>query len=200
MRDERSWRRSNRPVTGRAARRRSPRRVTSNAESAFRIAGGYALEAKAAGHPARPRLHEDDLKASPESCRVAGACASSWRSCFIREPDFPDLDEPTNHLDLPSLVWVESYLQDFRGTLLFVSHDRALLEPPGDDHPAPFRRQGDALPRQLRRLPRSARGAPRARAGRCSISCAAAASGMQRSSSALAPKPPKPRRPSRGSK
>ena len=46
---------------------------------------------------------------------------------FIREPDFLILDEPTNHLDLPSLMWVEGYLQSFRGTLLFVSHDRALL-------------------------------------------------------------------------
>ena len=46
---------------------------------------------------------------------------------FIREPDFLILDEPTNHLDLPSLVWVENFLKSFKGTVLFVSHDRSLL-------------------------------------------------------------------------
>ena len=46
---------------------------------------------------------------------------------FLNDPDFLILDEPTNHLDLPSLMWVENYLQTFKGTLLFVSHDRNLL-------------------------------------------------------------------------
>ena len=32
-----------------------------------------------------------------------------------------------NHLDLPSLVWVENFLKSFKGTVLFVSHDRSLL-------------------------------------------------------------------------
>ena len=46
---------------------------------------------------------------------------------FLNEPDFLILDEPTNHLDLPSLVWVENFLRSFRGTILFVSHDKTLL-------------------------------------------------------------------------
>ena len=46
---------------------------------------------------------------------------------FLNRPNFLILDEPTNHLDLPSLVWVEKWLQAFTGTLLFVSHDRTLL-------------------------------------------------------------------------
>ncbi len=46
---------------------------------------------------------------------------------FVSDPDFLILDEPTNHLDLPSLVWVESFLANYKGTLLFVSHDLALL-------------------------------------------------------------------------
>ena len=51
---------------------------------------------------------------------------------FVREPDFLILDEPTNHLDLPSLVWVESFLKSFKGTVLFVSHDRSLLNNLGE--------------------------------------------------------------------
>ena len=46
---------------------------------------------------------------------------------LISKPDFLILDEPTNHLDLPSIEWLEQYLQNFPGTLLFVSHDRAFL-------------------------------------------------------------------------
>ncbi|MGV8949418.1 MAG: ABC-F family ATP-binding cassette domain-containing protein [Candidatus Paracaedibacter sp.] len=46
---------------------------------------------------------------------------------LVNNPNFLILDEPTNHLDLPSLIWLENYLQTFEGTLLFVSHDRSLL-------------------------------------------------------------------------
>lgn len=47
---------------------------------------------------------------------------------FVNKPNFLILDEPTNHLDLPSLIWVERWLQSYEGTLLFVSHDRSLLD------------------------------------------------------------------------
>ncbi|USO02388.1 MAG: ABC-F family ATP-binding cassette domain-containing protein [Alphaproteobacteria bacterium] len=46
---------------------------------------------------------------------------------LINRPNFLVLDEPTNHLDLPSIEWFESYLKDFDGTVLFVSHDKDLL-------------------------------------------------------------------------
>ncbi|MBN2164359.1 MAG: ATP-binding cassette domain-containing protein [Pontiellaceae bacterium] len=43
------------------------------------------------------------------------------------EPDILILDEPTNHLDIESIQWLESFLQRYRGTLFFVTHDRAFL-------------------------------------------------------------------------
>ena len=43
------------------------------------------------------------------------------------EPDVLLLDEPTNHLDVDSIDWLEGFLRNFRGSLLFVTHDRALL-------------------------------------------------------------------------
>ena len=42
-------------------------------------------------------------------------------------PDILLLDEPTNHLDFPSVIWLETYLQSFKGTVLIVSHDREFL-------------------------------------------------------------------------
>ena len=38
------------------------------------------------------------------------------------------LDEPTNHLDIDAIAWLENWLQDYRGTLLLVSHDRDFLD------------------------------------------------------------------------
>jgi ATP-binding cassette subfamily F protein uup len=44
------------------------------------------------------------------------------------EPDVLLLDEPTNHLDVESIEWLESFLARFRGSLLFVTHDRTFLQ------------------------------------------------------------------------
>ena len=44
------------------------------------------------------------------------------------EPDLLLLDEPTNHLDIPSILWLEKFLQGWNGTILFVTHDRSFLQ------------------------------------------------------------------------
>ena len=44
------------------------------------------------------------------------------------EPDLLLLDEPTNHLDLDTIAWLESWLSGYRGAVLIVSHDRAVLD------------------------------------------------------------------------
>ncbi|MGZ3709041.1 MAG: ABC-F family ATP-binding cassette domain-containing protein, partial [Bdellovibrionota bacterium] len=46
---------------------------------------------------------------------------------LLLEPDLLLLDEPTNHLDLESLLWLEEFLQNYRGAMLLVSHDSAFL-------------------------------------------------------------------------
>ncbi len=47
---------------------------------------------------------------------------------LAQEPDVWFLDEPTNHLDIETIEWLEQLLQEFRGTLVFVSHDRTLMQ------------------------------------------------------------------------
>jgi ATP-binding cassette subfamily F protein uup len=47
---------------------------------------------------------------------------------LVAEPDLLLLDEPTNHLDIDSIVWLEEFLRQFRGSLLFITHDRSFLQ------------------------------------------------------------------------
>ena len=46
---------------------------------------------------------------------------------LLEQPDLLMLDEPTNHLDLPSIEWLENYLQTYQGTVIVVSHDKFFL-------------------------------------------------------------------------
>ncbi len=46
---------------------------------------------------------------------------------LLMDPDILLLDEPTNHLDLESLLWLEEFLQQFKGAMLLISHDTAFL-------------------------------------------------------------------------
>jgi len=48
-------------------------------------------------------------------------------SLLYQRPDLLLLDEPTNHLDIPSIRWLEQYLQGFRGAMVLVSHDKDFL-------------------------------------------------------------------------
>ena len=47
---------------------------------------------------------------------------------LVAAPDLLLLDEPTNHLDLETMAWLETFLMDFAGTVLFVTHDRVFLQ------------------------------------------------------------------------
>lgn len=71
-----------------------------------------------------------ELDADAEFSRLSGGLKrrALLAKALAGEPDLLLLDEPTNHLDIEAIAWLEEFLLGFGGTVLFVTHDRALLQ------------------------------------------------------------------------
>jgi len=102
-----------------------------------RIAAAHEAHAHAEGYSARARaaalLHGLGF-ASTDLERSVAEFSGGWRMrlnlarALMCPSDLLLLDEPTNHLDLDAIVWLESWLAGYSGTLLLVSHDREFLD------------------------------------------------------------------------
>ncbi|MDR1514136.1 MAG: ATP-binding cassette domain-containing protein, partial [Synergistaceae bacterium] len=97
-------------------------------ERDFTHRGGYEFEAAA-------KKVLKGLGFAPEDAlRGCGEFSGGWRmrialaGVLLHKPDLLLLDEPTNHLDTESMEWLEGWLRDHRGVLIFVSHDRRFAD------------------------------------------------------------------------
>ena len=75
----------------------------------------------------------DALQCPPPDAKVANLSGGERRRValcrlLLRQPDVLLLDEPTNHLDTESVQWLESHLQQYKGTVIAVTHDRYFLD------------------------------------------------------------------------
>lgn len=100
----------------------------SHALADFELAGGYEMEHKTA------EVLEGLGFATHDLSRPYNSFSGGWRMrvllarMILQKPDLLLLDEPTNHLDLPSIEWLEKYLQGYPGSVVMVSHDRFFLD------------------------------------------------------------------------
>ena len=69
------------------------------------------------------------LNADAKICDLSGGWLRklALAKALVTDPDILLLDEPTNHLDIESVLWLEKFLKDFGGTIIFISHDRAFI-------------------------------------------------------------------------
>ncbi len=72
-------------------------------------------------------FEESDLSLPVSSLSGGWKMRAALASLLFQRPDLLLLDEPTNHLDIPSVHWIEQFLQDFNGAMILVSHDREFL-------------------------------------------------------------------------
>ena len=73
-------------------------------------------------------------KLSLSADAIVNTLSGGWRRrtllarALVAEPDLLLLDEPTNHLDIDAITWLETFLAEYAGAVVFVTHDRAFLQ------------------------------------------------------------------------
>ncbi len=94
----------------------------------FDALDGYSVQSKAEAILEGLGFSTSDLE------RPLRLFSGGWRmrvmlaKLLLQKPSLLMLDEPTNHLDLPSIQWVEKYVQNYEGAVIVVSHDRQFLD------------------------------------------------------------------------
>jgi ATP-binding cassette subfamily F protein 3 len=100
----------------------------SDKQQEFEALDGYSIEYRANEILAGLGFSTEDQH------RPLNTFSGGWRmrvmlaKILLQQPDILLLDEPTNHMDLPSIKWLETYLNGFDGAIVIVSHDRYFLD------------------------------------------------------------------------
>lgn len=95
--------------------------------AAFERENGYAYESEIAGVLKGLGFDEEEFSKKVDTLSGGQKTRVSLGKLLLTRPDILLLDEPTNHLDLNSIAWLETYLMNYHGAVLIVSHDRYFL-------------------------------------------------------------------------
>ncbi len=95
---------------------------------AFELAGGYAYKSEITGVLKGLGFAETDFSKQISTLSGGEKTRTALGKLLLLKPDLIILDEPTNHLDLNSIAWLETYLLNYKGAVLIVSHDRYFLD------------------------------------------------------------------------
>ncbi|WP_053364867.1 ABC-F family ATP-binding cassette domain-containing protein [Bacillus sp. FJAT-27245] len=94
----------------------------------YKEMGGYQYEADIRSVLHGLNFHTFDYSTSISSLSGGQKTRLALGKLLLGKPDILILDEPTNHLDIETLSWLETYLQNYHGAILIVSHDRYFLD------------------------------------------------------------------------
>ncbi|MGK5083950.1 ABC-F family ATP-binding cassette domain-containing protein [Bdellovibrionota bacterium FG-1] len=97
------------------------------AQTEFEQRGGYDLEARAQAILTGLGIGPDQYDRPVESFSGGWKMRIALAKILLLNPDALLMDEPTNHLDLESIVWLEEWLRNFKGSLVMTSHDREFM-------------------------------------------------------------------------
>lgn len=94
----------------------------------FEMRNGYAARSEITGVIKGLGFSEEDFDKQINTLSGGQKTRVSLCKLLLKKPDILLLDEPTNHLDLPSIAWLETYLKNYQGSVIIVSHDRYFLD------------------------------------------------------------------------
>lgn len=94
----------------------------------YELMDGYAAKSKVTGILKGLGFNENEFDRKINTLSGGQKTRVFLAKLLLEEPDIILLDEPTNHLDLRSIEWLESYLLNYKGAVIIVSHDRYFLD------------------------------------------------------------------------
>lgn len=94
----------------------------------FEDINGYACKSEITGILKGLGFEEDEFGKKVATLSGGQKTRVALGKLLLQKPDLIMLDEPTNHLDLNSIAWLETYLLNYRGAVIIVSHDRYFLD------------------------------------------------------------------------
>lgn len=96
-------------------------------QAEYQQRGGYDLEPRAKAVLTGLGIGPDDYNRPVESFSGGWKMRIALASILTLAPDVLLMDEPTNHLDIESILWLEEWLQNFKGAIVMTSHDREFM-------------------------------------------------------------------------